>query len=61
MRKLFYVLAVVCLVGWSVSVFVYAATELIHSLLAFVVIFFTLAIMKDEKAIASPAEQDYII
>lgn len=56
MRKLFYLLAVVCLIGWGVSVFVYAATDLIHSLLAFVVVFFTLAVMKDENDAASPAQ-----
>ncbi|WP_158825638.1 DUF5670 family protein [Mucilaginibacter lacusdianchii] len=60
MRSLFYIAAAVCFAGWVVSVFVYSATDLIHSLLAFVVIFFTLAIMKDEKPIASQAENDMI-
>jgi hypothetical protein len=61
MRVLFYVAAALCLAGWAVSVFVYSATDLIHSLLAFVVIFFTLGVMKDEKPLASPTEGEFTI
>jgi len=39
----------ICLVGWAVSVFMYNATDLIHSLLAFAAIFVVMGFMGNEQ------------
>ncbi|WP_345954199.1 hypothetical protein [Mucilaginibacter sp. PAMB04168] len=50
MRILFFLTAAICLTGWAVSVFVYNATDLIHSLLAFAAIFGVMGAMGTEQA-----------
>ena len=49
MRTLFFLTALLCLAGWAVSVFMYNATDLIHSLLAFGAIFIVMGIMGNEQ------------
>jgi len=49
MRILFFLTALLCLAGWAVSVFVYNATDLIHSLLAFAAIFVVMGFMGNEQ------------
>jgi len=49
MRLLFFLVALLCLAGWAVSVFMYNATDLIHSLLAFAAIFVVMGFMGNEQ------------
>ena len=49
MRVLFFLTALLCLGGWAVSVFMYNASGLIHSLLAFAAIFAVMGMMGNEQ------------
>jgi hypothetical protein len=49
MRVLFFLTALLCLAGWAVSVFMFNATDLIHSLLAFAAIFVVMGFMGNEQ------------
>lgn len=49
MKILFFLTAVLCLAGWAVCVFMYNATDLIHSLLAFAAIFVVMGMMGSEQ------------
>lgn len=49
MKILFFLTAVLCLAGWGVCVFMYNATDLIHSLLAFGAIFIVMGMMGSEQ------------
>gem|GEM_PF-6499680 len=49
LKILFFLTAMICLVGWAVSVFMYNATDLIHSLLAFAAIFVVMGFMGNEQ------------
>jgi len=46
MRSLLYVVAVICLIGWLLGVFVYSATGLIHILIVLAIISFLIGIMR---------------
>lgn len=46
MRSLLYVVAVICLTGWLLGVFVYSATGLIHILIVLAIISFLIGIMR---------------
>jgi hypothetical protein len=49
MKILFFFTALLCLAGWAISVFMYDATDLIHSLLAFAAIFTVMGFMGSEQ------------
>lgn len=51
MKALFFLAAALCISVWGVSVFIYGATDLIHSLIAFSVIFIMMGTMKPERNI----------
>lgn len=51
MKILFYITGVICIAGWAVSVFMYNATDLIHSLLAFSVVFFLMGAIGNEQVV----------
>jgi hypothetical protein len=49
MRLLFFLTAAICVGGWAVSVFMFNASDLIHSLLAFGAIFMVMGFMGNEQ------------
>ncbi|MGI8951565.1 MAG: lmo0937 family membrane protein [Chitinophagaceae bacterium] len=46
MRSILYIIAVICLIGWLLGVFVYSATGLIHILLVLAVISLLIGIIR---------------
>ena len=46
MRGLLYTIAVICVIGWLLGVFVYSATGLIHILIVLAIISFIIGIMR---------------
>ncbi|QJD96424.1 hypothetical protein HH214_11360 [Mucilaginibacter robiniae] len=57
MKALFFLAAAVSIIIWGISVFAYGATDLIHSLIAFAVIFVMMGVMKPEQATLSAAQK----
>lgn len=46
MRSILYVIAVICIIGWLLGMFVWSATGLIHVLLVIAIIAFILALIR---------------
>jgi uncharacterized membrane protein len=46
MRSLLYIIAVILIIGWAISVFAYSATGLIHALLVIAIISFLIGIIQ---------------
>ena len=46
MRSILYVIAVICIIGWLLGMFVWSATGLIHVLLVIAVIALILALIR---------------
>jgi hypothetical protein len=46
MRSLLYIIAVILIIGWAISVFAYSATGLIHALLVIAIIAFLLGVIR---------------
>ena len=46
MRNILYIIAVICLIGWLLGVFVWSATGLIHILIVLAVISLLLGIIR---------------
>ncbi|HEX8020510.1 lmo0937 family membrane protein [Mucilaginibacter sp.] len=51
MRSLLYIIAVILIIGWAVSVFAYSATGLIHTLLVIAVIAFLLGVIRNPSTV----------
>lgn len=51
MRSLLYIIAVILIIGWAISVFAYSATGLIHALLVIAVISFLLGVIRNPSTI----------
>jgi hypothetical protein len=49
MKVLFFLTALLCVGGWAISVFMFNASDLIHSLLAFGAIFMVMGFMGNEQ------------
>jgi hypothetical protein len=61
MRALFYLAGIACLAAWGISVFVYSGTDLIHSLLAFGIIFFVMAIIGNDQPVQVEPQSNNMI
>jgi hypothetical protein len=46
MRGILYIVAVICLIGWLLGVFVYSATGLIHVLIVIAIVSFLIGIIR---------------
>ncbi len=46
MRGILYIIAVICLIGWLLGVFVYSAKGLIHILIVLAIISFLIGIIR---------------
>jgi len=60
MKPLFYLAAFLCLTAWAVSVFIYSATDLIHSLLAFSIVFVIMGSIGSDQPAPSSSNSDMI-
>ncbi|MEO6150950.1 MAG: lmo0937 family membrane protein [Mucilaginibacter sp.] len=51
MRSLLYIIAVILIIGWAISVFAYTATGLIHVLLVIAIISLILGVLRRDTVV----------